>query len=361
MYQYDPLYATITRYLVCVKLRNFHYSVILITGLAILHIFALMDKITAIDTMNEFGAQREPFLFIIDYKMQNNHVYSLASKPDDIQFAMRGESTPHIADKAGLITIAGDINFEAYNHAFNTVQNHIKRGDTFLTNLTGSVAIHSNKSLQELFTIAHAKYKLLFRDEFLVFSPECFIEIIDGKIATYPMKGTIDASELNAGETVLNNKKEKAEHATIVDLLRNDLSIVAENVRVEKYRYIDRIKTNRNELLQVSSKITGTLQNDYRSKLGNIIFSLLPAGSICGAPKPKTLDIIDLVEIHNRGFYTGVFGVFDGKDLDSAVMIRFIEKQNNTLIYKSGGGITGMSDLETEFNEFKSKVYVPIG
>ena len=89
-------------------------------------------------------------------------------------------------------------------------------------------------------------------------------------------------------------------------------------------------------------------------------FKLLPAGSISGAPKKKTVEIICKAENYKRGFYTGIFGFFDGEKLDSGVMIRYIEEQNGKLIFKSGGGVTTFSDEEKEYNEMIDKVYVPI-
>jgi len=93
--------------------------------------------------------------------------------------------------------------------------------------------------------------------------------------------------------------------------------------------------------------------------MGDILLSLLPAGSISGAPKIKTLEIIKEVESYRRGFFTGVFGYFDGEQLDSAVMIRFIEQNPNQLIYKSGGGITIDSNVSLEYQEMLEKVYLP--
>ena len=88
--------------------------------------------------------------------------------------------------------------------------------------------------------------------------------------------------------------------------------------------------------------------------------TLLPAGSILGAPKPKTLEIILEAENYDRGFYTGVCGWFDGVNLDSCVMIRFIEKESGKLYFKSGGGITHLSNFADEYQEMKNKIYVPI-
>ncbi|GET22176.1 hypothetical protein JCM18694_24220 [Prolixibacter denitrificans] len=174
------------------------------------------------------------------------------------------------------------------------------------------------------------------------------------------MKGTIDAAIPNAASQILNDRKETAEHNTIVDLIRNDLSMVAKKVHVSQFRYIDEVKTHEKTLLQVSSEISGELPSDYHSNIGTIIATLLPAGSISGAPKQKTVEIIKESEIDQRGYYTGVFGLFDGQNLDSAVMIRYIEQKNNQMIFRSGGGITVFSEPEKEYQEMIDKVYVPI-
>ena len=91
-----------------------------------------------------------------------------------------------------------------------------------------------------------------------------------------------------------------------------------------------------------------------------MLFGMLPAGSISGAPKRKTVEIIREAETYERGFYTGVMGYFDGETLDSAVMIRFLEQDGDRFIFKSGGGITFQSRARDEYEEMISKIYVPI-
>ncbi len=173
------------------------------------------------------------------------------------------------------------------------------------------------------------------------------------------MKGTIDASILNAKEIILANQKEMAEHVMVVDLLRNDLSIVAKEVRVEDFRYVHEIDAGSKKLLHVSSHISGDVGSDWHEKIGDILNSLLPAGSISGAPKKSTLDIINQIEGYERGYFSGVFGVYDGKTFDSAVMIRFVQNSKDGYIYKSGGGITIDSDAKSEYDELLDKVYLP--
>jgi para-aminobenzoate synthetase component 1 len=144
-----------------------------------------------------------------------------------------------------------------------------------------------------------------------------------------------------------------------VDLIPNDVSQVAFPIRVEKYKYIDQIKSHEGDLWQMSSQISGELLPEYQGKLGSILQKLLPAGSISGAPKASTLRIIEEIEGYERGFYTGIMGQFDGQELNTGVMIRFIEQQNDQLIFKSGGGITIFSEEEMEYKELIQKVYLP--
>ena len=184
--------------------------------------------------------------------------------------------------------------------------------------------------------------------------------MVDGKIHTFPMKGTIDAAIPNAKEIILNNPKELAEHVTIVDLMRNDLSRVADRVAVRRFRYIEELRTSHKNLLQVSSEIIGQLPQNYLSQVGTILAHLLPAGSVTGAPKARTVQIIREAEKEKRGYYAGVFGYFDGAALESAVMIRFIERDGDKLFYRSGGGITTQSIAIREYQEAIDKIYVPI-
>ncbi len=251
------------------------------------------------------------------------------------------------------------MSFSRYTTAFNRVIEEMIEGNTYLLNLTFPTEIETNVSLRDIFFLSQAPFKLYFQDQFVTFSPERFVKIKNNLIKTYPMKGTIDALIPNADKKILASEKEKAEHTMVVDLLRNDLSIVAKKIKVNKFRYIDKIKAGPKTLLQVSSEISGVLENTWHERIGDILLSLLPAGSISGAPKRKTIEIIKAVENYQRGFFTGVFGYFDGHQLDSAVMIRFIEKNGNQLIYKSGGGITIDSDATSEYEEMLEKVYIP--
>jgi para-aminobenzoate synthetase component I len=316
-----------------------------------------------IDLMNSYGTDGTPFLFIIDFDLKRAEIHKLDSVPEGIKF-----STPLISDFSSCQIYSKvhslkkyPVPFSTYLRSFENVMSNIRLGNSYLLNLTFPTVIETDLTLDEIFISSVAKYKLLYYNQFVVFSPEIFVRISDGEIKSFPMKGTIDASVNNAKNVILNDEKEMAEHNTIIDLIRNDLSIFADGVRVNRYRYIDEIKTDDLVLLQVSSEISGSLRKGYENYLGEIITGMLPAGSVTGAPKKETMRIIKETEVYERGWYTGVFGVFDGKSLDSAVMIRFIENESGRLIYKSGGGITYLSDPVKEYEELISKVYVPVG
>jgi para-aminobenzoate synthetase component I len=312
--------------------------------------------------INQFYSRNEPFLFAIDYPGEKGFALSLQEADiKGIKYNLNGrENTGKTDLKIPLKFDPFPIDFETYKTAFEKIVFHLKRGDTYLLNLTFPTPLESSLCLPDIYDISHAPYKIFVPGHFVIFSPEQFVQVKDSRISCCPMKGTIDAAVPNAREHLLADQKELFEHNTIVDLIRNDLSMVSTNVAVTRFRYIDRIHTNRGDLLQMSSEISGNLPEGYRERLGEIIFTLLPAGSVTGAPKEKTVEIIRAAESYDRGFYTGIFGVFDGQSLTSAVSIRYIEQTAGGLIFKSGGGITALSDAESEYHEMLRKIYVPV-
>lgn len=321
----------------------------------------MLSQKSIIEKMNLLGKEHKPFLFAVDFEMDNGFVVENPFSQQDILFDLNSITnfSSQKNDSLSPSLKAYPKFFEEYDKQFDVVRKGLLRGDSFLTNLTIKTIIDINISLEEIFHRANSKYKLLIRDKFVCFSPECFVKIEDNTISTFPMKGTIDASIENAKEVILSDYKETCEHNTIVDLMRNDLNIIGSNVRVERFRYVDDLKTSRGNILQVSSEVKADLNYDFYPKLGDILFKLLPAGSISGAPKESTVQIIKEAENEKRGFYTGVFGFFDGHNMDSAVIIRYIEKEGNNHYFRSGGGITINSSSMDEYQEAINKIYLP--
>ena len=324
-----------------------------------------MSKELIKEKLNKFGLEKEPFLFVISYDFTKYYIRKISELPSCIKYELNSKDTIKSKSKVEIKKIP--ISFEEYKKKFEFLQEQIKEGNTYLCNLTAKTKIETSYSLDEIYENVHSKFKLRFKEKiknkdenFLCFSPERFVEIKKNKISSYPMKGTIDATIPNAQAKILGDIKEMAEHTMVVDLLRNDLGIIASKVKVDRFRFVEKINAGNKKLLQVSSQISAQLSSNWNEKIGDILISLLPAGSITGTPKKKTIEIIETIEEYDRDFYTGIFGVFDGKNLDSSVMIRFIEEnEKNEMFYKSGGGITCDSNAKQEYEELLDKVYLP--
>ena len=315
--------------------------------------------------IDALGAERKDFFFLISFDRKQILAEPLDQLPENLLFRL-GEwnNEPNLPKKSAenrkrqIRTSPPD--YTVYLNAFASVIEEIRRGNTYLLNLTFQSLIETEVSLADIYHSAQAPYKLFLPGFFTCFSPEKFITIRQQKIYTYPMKGTIDASLPKAEKQILQDPKETAEHVMITDLMRNDLNRVSQNVRVTRFRYLDKIPAGEKMLYQVSSEITGELEEGWRSRIGTILSEITPAGSVSGTPKRKTLEIIEKTENYTRGFYTGVFGVCKGDELRSAVLIRFLEKRaGGQLYYKSGGGITLDSDPAKEYQELIDKIYLP--
>lgn len=326
-----------------------------------------MESLEWVQRMDHLAAESIPFLFVLDFDLTQPIIVPLKDLPQD----GNNENIQDIRYQIGLQKVSGvdspsiifsktPISFENYQIGFDRALSAIKAGDTYLLNLCYATALTNGLSLEAIYEAAKAPYKLLVNEKFVVFSPEQFVSVREGIIRTFPMKGTIDASFPDAEKILMEDIKEQEEHATVVDLLRNDLSIVSDQVKVEHYRFISEIKTRDKTLLQCSSEISGKLNDDFINKPGRMMHALLPAGSVTGAPKKRTVELIKEIEPVPRNYFTGVFGVYNNGEMDSAVMIRMIEKRDGQFYYRSGGGLTYRSIAQQEYQEMIDKVYIPV-
>ena len=247
------------------------------------------------DVMDELSQQKVPFFFMIDFLMENVEIFT----ENEIKKIGLNIDFQNFKTEFKEQALPSEIIFEtfppsenSYKNGFDIVQNHLKKGNSYLVNYTCKTEITTNLTLENFYQISQAKYKVLYPGNWMFFSPETFIEIVDNEVFTHPMKGTIDADVENAAEVLRNSVKEKAEHYTVVDLLRNDLSMIADEVKLKEFQRIDFLKTKQKNLLAMSSEISGKLKPEFHGKIGSIMKKVLPAGSVLGAPKPKTLEII---------------------------------------------------------------------
>lgn len=211
-----------------------------------------------IHRINQLGKEGNPFLFIINYKGDLAFIKRLSDiHPEECLYDFEGVSNlkeTYIPLSAPITWQIENPRYQDYKRSFDIVKSNIMAGNSYLVNLTCKVAVTCNLTLRDVFLHTNGKYKLWLKkpnqlsssedtptpqcESFVCFSPESFVKIKNGRIYSYPMKGTLDATIPHAEELLMSDKKEAAEHATIVDLIRNDLSRVAEDVRVDQYRYM---------------------------------------------------------------------------------------------------------------------------
>ena len=218
-----------------------------------------------INQLNQLAKENEPFLFVINYEGTEAYIRKLSEiDPAACLYDFEGVSNAGtMASQPLPSSILWDVEaplYEDYEKSFEVVERHIKAGDTHLVNLTSPVAVRCNLSLEEIFLHTQGKYKLMLKNGdqgFVCFSPETFVRINEGRIYSYPMKGTIDATLPNAEQIIMADEKEAAEHVSVVELISEDLSRVSSDVRVDRYRYVDRLHTNKGDILQTSSEVSG--------------------------------------------------------------------------------------------------------
>lgn len=255
----------------------------------------------------------------------------------------------------------GTPDWPQYARAFGAVQTALATGQTYVLNLCTRTPIECNQNLDQIASRIEGTRLFWWRNRLLCFSPEPFVQIDpDGRICTHPMKGTSAQGDRTSLRILMQSPKERSEHAMIVDLLRNDLGRIGSDIRVSAWRRPSRIRTRQGtDIWQTSSRIEGRLGTDWRRRLGDILFELLPAGSVSGMPKKRAAELIHSIESAPRHWYTGIFGIFTGSRLDTAVAIRFLEQSAHQLYYRSGGGITSESRMEDEYAECIRKIYIP--
>ncbi|HWC53452.1 MAG TPA: anthranilate synthase component I family protein [Chitinophagaceae bacterium] len=201
-----------------------------------------------------------------------------------------------------------------------------------------------------LFFFDYGDYKLMGS------SPEAQLILQNGKATVHPIAGTYKRTgndEIDERETqrLLKDAKENAEHVMLVDLARNDLSRVCDNVVVTHYRQVQYYS----HVIHLVSEVTGKVREG--SNPFELMAKTFPAGTLSGAPKFKAMELIDDYEPTSRSYYGGCIGFmgFDGS-CNHAIMIRTFMSKNNTLVFQAGAGIVVASNPESELQEVNNKL-----
>jgi anthranilate synthase component I len=211
-------------------------------------------------------------------------------------------------------------------------------------------ALRSINPSPYLFFFDYGDYKLMGS------SPEAQLLIQQQKAVLHPIAGTFkrtgdDELDQQATERLLKDAKENAEHVMLVDLARNDLSRLCDDVQVAHFRQVQYYS----HVIHLVSEVTGKVRPGSNSF--ELLAKTFPAGTLSGAPKFKAMELIDAYEPTARSFYGGAIGFmgFDGSCIH-AIMIRTFMSKNNTLTYQAGAGIVAASVPESELQEVNNKL-----
>jgi len=322
----------------------------------------------------KFEAFSEPDIFLAlfdclivhDYRTRQTFLDGNAKKFDGIikrllqnQINENNKITEKVRAK---VNIKSNFTKKNYLQTVKKIQEYISRGDTYQTNLTQQFRANLPKSLtaRKIFWQLKKDHPAPFSafikrsdDTVISASPERFCTVKNQTIFCSPIKGTRPrgksvAEDEHLKRELLSSKKDRAENIMIVDLLRNDMGKVCRygSVKVEKLCSLETHPTYHH----LVSTMRGQLKNNL--SFGEIIKAIFPCGSITGAPKIRTMQIIDELESASRGLSMGAIGYvgFD-KTLEMSVAIRTLTIKNNQAIFNVGGGIVIDSDPESEYKE----------
>ena len=252
----------------------------------------------------------------------------------------------------------------AYADRVRAVQQYVRDGATFQANvsqrLVAPAAVHPVEAFDALRTVNPAPYSALVEFpgvDLVSASPELLLERDGDRIVTEPIAGTRPRGDTPAADDeleaeLLGDEKERAEHAMLVDLERNDLGKVSEfgSVDVTDYRRVDRYS----EVMHLVSKVEGRLRAGM--DLADAVAAVFPGGTITGAPKPRTMEIIDELEATRRGPYTGSIGIFGFDDRATlSILIRTLVGYESRYYLRVGAGIVHDSVPEREYEETLAK------
>ena len=253
---------------------------------------------------------------------------------------------------------------EKYCEMVEKAKHYICEGDIFQVVLSNRIEAEITGSLFDTYRVLRttnpSPYMFYFSSndiEIAGASPETLVKLNDNKLYTFPLAGTrprgkTEQEDLQLEKELLADEKELAEHNMLVDLGRNDIGRIAEigSVKVDKYLSIERFS----HVMHIGSTVTGNLRKDLDSL--SAIDSILPAGTLSGAPKIRACEIINELENNKRGIYGGAIGYVDlSGNIDTCISIRIAFSRNNKVFIRSGAGIVADSVPEKEFEECLNK------
>ena len=253
---------------------------------------------------------------------------------------------------------------EKYSEMVEKARHYIREGDIFQVVLSNPMRAKATGSLFDTYRVLRASnpspYMFYFSSDDIELagaSPETLAKLENGTLSTFPLAGTRPRGKIKEEDRaleadLLQDEKELAEHNMLVDLGRNDIGKISKigTVKVEKYLCVERFS----HVMHLGSTVTGIIRDDKDAI--DAVDSILPAGTLSGAPKFRACQIIEELEQSKRGIYGGAIGYLDfAGNLDTCIAIRLVYKKNGEICIRSGAGIVADSVPEKEFQECCNK------
>lgn len=320
----------------------------------------LFDKVIAFDNY------RQKIILIVNIKVENLEVnyrkaeIELKAMADLIINGKKAEERP--------LKIKSDyrsyFSKEQYCNMVVKAKEYIKEGDIFQVVLSNKIEAEIEGSILDAYRVLRSTnpspYMFYFYSndiEISGASPETLVKLENNKLYTFPLAGTRkrgkdEEEDLELEKELLADEKELAEHNMLVDLGRNDIGKISEinSVKVDKYMSIEKFS----HVMHIGSTVSGTLRSDKDAL--DAIDSILPAGTLSGAPKLRACEIINELEGNKRGRYGGAIGYIDFTgNLDMCISIRLAFAKNGKVFVRSGAGIVADSVPENEYEECINK------
>ena len=308
---------------------------------------------------------------IVDHQLQRCCLASFGLNPQtesEWDSLITQLSNP-VAFKTANFNVSGELKCNLdkaqYQQAFDKIQHYINEGDCYQVNLAKRFEVDASGDPWTAYKLLRQQNSAPFSTFFdtpyatlLSSSPERLLQVRGDHVETKPIKGTRprdlnnEANDRALADELMNSNKDRAENLMIVDLLRNDLGKVCNpgSINVPKPFALESFAT----VHHLVSTITGTLSDKQNSL--SLLRACFPGGSITGAPKLRSMEIIEELEPNRRGVYCGSMAYigFNG-DMDSNILIRTLIYSDNRLRFWAGGGIVADSNVDDEYQEVHDK------
>ena len=320
----------------------------------------LFDKVIAYDHL------KQKISIIVNMKtdkVMENYVKATA-QIQDLANLIRSQQTADIPVSKSKIDFTCNVSKEEYCKLVEKTKEYIVDGDIFQAVISRQFSSPYEGSLINPYRVLRTTnpspymvYMKIDDEEIMSTSPETLVRLENGRLTTFPVagsrpRGTTEEEDQELEEDLLSDEKELSEHNMLVDLGRNDLGRISkfDSVEVTKYMMIHKYS----KIMHICSQVEGNIRDDCDAL--SAIESVLPAGTLSGAPKIRACEIIEELESEERGVYGGALGYLDFTgNMDTCIAIRMAVKKDGRVYVQAGGGIVADSIPENEYQESANK------